>query len=107
MENDRWFRVAVIGGGIMSVILTATLFFMKWTGIDLLVRHIDGGKRLGWQRREWMFPRQKQGQCQKGKESDCNRSHGCSLSWVRLARNLTEVEDRTDGPGSAKNRSAN
>jgi hypothetical protein len=54
-----------------------------------------------------MFPRQKQGQCQKGKESDCNRSHGCSLSWVRLARNLTEVEDRTDRPGSAGNRSAN
>jgi hypothetical protein len=29
MENDLWFRVAVIGGGVMSVILTATLFFMK------------------------------------------------------------------------------
>jgi hypothetical protein len=29
MVNDLWFRVAVIGGGALSVILMASLLFIK------------------------------------------------------------------------------
>jgi hypothetical protein len=29
MENDLWFRVIIIGGGLLPVILVAALLFVK------------------------------------------------------------------------------